>query len=159
MSSVITCPCWGPRAPRPGFSASGGNWRRGDPRSISTKRSRTRCPAFIPASVTTICLALPTGLRTAVACGIPAGWPTSAKFHTSAGTGAKAPTLFQLYDPANGSPGLKPEESFGYDAVSRLTSFSGLNLSQTYQYDLVGNRLSLTQGATGGVVQATQPSS
>ena len=30
---------------------------------------------------------------------------TGTKFHTSAGTGAKAPTLFQLYDPANGNAG------------------------------------------------------
>ncbi len=29
---------------------------------------------------------------------------TGTKFHTSAGTGAKAPTLFQLYDTANGTP-------------------------------------------------------
>jgi vitamin B12 transporter len=41
---------------------------------------------------------------------------TGTKFHTSAGTGAKAPTLFQLYDPVNGTPSLKPEQSFGYDA-------------------------------------------
>ena len=60
---------------------------------------------------------------------------TGTKFHTSAGTGAKAPTLFQLYDPVNGTPSLKPEESFGYDAgidqsflggrvVASLTGFS-----------------------------------
>ena len=30
---------------------------------------------------------------------------TGTKFHTSAGTGAKAPTLFQLYDPSNGIAG------------------------------------------------------
>jgi vitamin B12 transporter len=41
---------------------------------------------------------------------------TGTKFHTSAGTGAKAPTLFQLYDPVFGSAGLKPEQSTGYDA-------------------------------------------
>jgi vitamin B12 transporter len=60
---------------------------------------------------------------------------TGTKFHTSAGTGAKAPTLFQLYDPVNGTPTLKPEQSFGYDAgidqsflggrvVASLTGFS-----------------------------------
>src|SRR5439155_10874802 len=41
---------------------------------------------------------------------------TGTKFHASAGTGAKAPTLFQLYDPINGNSGLSPEQSFGYDA-------------------------------------------
>lgn len=50
---------------------------------------------------------------------------TGTKFRTSAGTGAKAPTLFQLYDPANGSPGLKPEESFGYDAGIDQSLFNG----------------------------------
>ncbi len=50
---------------------------------------------------------------------------TGTKFHTSAGTGAKAPTLFQLYDPANGTPGLKPEESFGYDAGIDQSLFNG----------------------------------
>jgi vitamin B12 transporter len=60
---------------------------------------------------------------------------TGTKFHSSAGTGAKAPTLFQLFDPANGTASLKPERSFGYDAgidqsllggrvVASLTGFS-----------------------------------
>jgi vitamin B12 transporter len=50
---------------------------------------------------------------------------TGTKFHTSAGTGAKAPTLFQLYDPANGTPSLKPEQSFGYDAGIDQSLFNG----------------------------------
>jgi vitamin B12 transporter len=41
---------------------------------------------------------------------------TGTKFHTSAGTGAKAPTLFQLYDGLYGNATLSPETSFGYDA-------------------------------------------
>ncbi|KAA0076814.1 TonB-dependent receptor [Tardiphaga sp. P9-11] len=41
---------------------------------------------------------------------------TGTKFHASAGTGAKAPTLYQLYSPDNGTRTLVPEESFGYDA-------------------------------------------
>ncbi|MDB5655071.1 MAG: hypothetical protein JWQ94_2684, partial [Tardiphaga sp.] len=41
---------------------------------------------------------------------------TGTKFHSSAGTGAKAPTLFQLYDKTYGSATLTPETSFGYDA-------------------------------------------
>jgi len=50
---------------------------------------------------------------------------TGTKFHTSAGTGAKAPTLFQLYDTANGTPTLKPEESFGYDGGIDQSLFDG----------------------------------
>ena len=50
---------------------------------------------------------------------------TGTKFHASAGTGAKAPTLFQLYDTANGTPTLKPEQSFGYDAGIDQSLFNG----------------------------------
>ena len=50
---------------------------------------------------------------------------TGTKFHTSAGTGAKAPTLFQLYDTANGTPSLRPEQSFGYDAGIDQSLFGG----------------------------------
>ena len=50
---------------------------------------------------------------------------TGTKFHTSAGTGAKAPTLFQLYDTANGTPTLRPEQSFGYDAGIDQSLFGG----------------------------------
>lgn len=50
---------------------------------------------------------------------------TGTKFHTSAGTGAKAPTLFQLYDTQNGTPTLKPEESFGYDGGIDQSLFGG----------------------------------
>ncbi len=41
---------------------------------------------------------------------------TGTRFHASAGTGAKAPTLYQLYAPLYGNTALRPEESFGYDA-------------------------------------------
>ena len=50
---------------------------------------------------------------------------TGTKFHTSAGTGAKAPTLFQLYDTQNGTPGLSPEQSFGYDGGIDQSLFNG----------------------------------
>jgi len=50
---------------------------------------------------------------------------TGTKFHTSAGTGAKAPTLFQLYDTANGTPTLSPEQSFGYDGGIDQSLFGG----------------------------------
>jgi vitamin B12 transporter len=50
---------------------------------------------------------------------------TGTKFHTSAGTGAKAPTLFQLYDATYGSRNLTPETSFGYDAGIDQSLFNG----------------------------------
>jgi vitamin B12 transporter len=50
---------------------------------------------------------------------------TGTKFHTSAGTGAKAPTLFQLYDPTNGNRSLSPEQNFGFDAGVDQTLFNG----------------------------------
>jgi vitamin B12 transporter len=60
--------------------------------------------------------------RTTVAYAIA---ETGTRFHASAGTGAKAPTLFQLYDPINGNAGLSPEQSFGYDAGVDQTLFNG----------------------------------
>jgi vitamin B12 transporter len=50
---------------------------------------------------------------------------TGTKFRASAGTGAKAPTLFQLYSPANGTPSLASEENFGYDAGIDQSLFNG----------------------------------
>src|SRR5258708_14599177 len=51
---------------------------------------------------------------------------TAAKMHASAGTGAKAPTLFQLYAPTFGNSSLSPEQSFGYDAGIDQSLFDGL---------------------------------
>lgn len=50
---------------------------------------------------------------------------TGTKFHASAGTGAKAPTLFQLNAPIYGNSALRPEESIGYDAGIDQTLFNG----------------------------------
>lgn len=52
-------------------------------------------------------------------------WETDTKLRASAGTGAKAPTLFQLYSQANGTPSLSPETSFGYDAGIDQSLFNG----------------------------------
>jgi vitamin B12 transporter len=57
---------------------------------------------------------------------------TGTKLRASAGTGAKAPTLFQLYSPTNGTPTLVPEQSFGYDAGIDQALFGGrVNVSVT----------------------------
>ena len=63
------------------------------------------------------------------------------------------------YDPAsritgythvNGSGVAQPtfNQSFGYDDLDRLTSWTASATSQAYQYDLTGNRTQLTVGAT-----------
>jgi vitamin B12 transporter len=57
---------------------------------------------------------------------------TGTKLRASAGTGAKAPTLFQLYAPTFGNSALVPEESFGYDAGIDQSLFDGrVNVSVT----------------------------
>jgi vitamin B12 transporter len=57
---------------------------------------------------------------------------TGTKLRASAGTGAKAPTLFQLYAPIFGNPNLNPEESLGYDAGVDQSLFGGrVNVSLT----------------------------
>lgn len=64
---------------------------------------------------------------------------TGTKFHASAGTGAKAPTLYQLYAPTYGNTALSPEQSFGYDAGIDQSLFDGrVTLSLTGY----GNRFS-----------------
>jgi vitamin B12 transporter len=50
---------------------------------------------------------------------------TGTKLRASAGTGAKAPTLYQLYATPYGNSGLSPEESFGYDAGIDQSLFNG----------------------------------
>ena len=49
---------------------------------------------------------------------------TGTKFHASAGTGARAPTLLQLYS-INRGASLVPEQSFGYDAGVDQSLFDG----------------------------------
>ena len=41
---------------------------------------------------------------------------TETKLHSSVGTGFRAPSLYELYDPYYGSTALQPETSFGWDA-------------------------------------------
>ncbi len=54
-------------------------------------------------------------------------------FRASVGTGAKAPTLFQLYDPVYGTDGLSSERSLGFDAgVDQRLFEDRLILSATF---------------------------
>jgi vitamin B12 transporter len=67
--------------------------------------------------------------RTTAAYSIP---ETATKLRASAGTGAKAPTLFQLFAPTFGNANLSPEESLGYDAGVDQSFFGGrINVSLT----------------------------
>jgi vitamin B12 transporter len=50
---------------------------------------------------------------------------TETKLRASAGTGAKAPSLFQLYSRLYGTPTLEPETSFGVDAGVDQMLFDG----------------------------------
>jgi vitamin B12 transporter len=70
---------------------------------------------------------------------------TDTKLRASAGTGAKAPTLYQLYEPNYGNSGLKPEESFGYDAGIDQSLFNGrVTLSLTGFYNKFSNLIDFT---------------
>lgn len=68
---------------------------------------------------------------------------TGTKLRASAGTGAKAPTLYQLYAPTNGNSGLSPEESIGYDAGIDQSLFGGrLTFSLTGYANSFNNMIS-----------------
>lgn len=58
---------------------------------------------------------------------------TKATLRASVGTGAKAPSLFQLHDATYGNPDLKPEYSFGFDAgIDQKLLDDSLLLSATF---------------------------
>ncbi|MGE4247861.1 MAG: TonB-dependent receptor plug domain-containing protein [Parvibaculaceae bacterium] len=55
------------------------------------------------------------------------------KIRASVGTGFRAPSLFELYDPTYGNPDLEPEESFSWDAGIEQSFLSGrASASATY---------------------------
>jgi vitamin B12 transporter len=61
---------------------------------------------------------------------------TDTKLRASAGTGAKAPSLFQLFSPSFGTPALESEHSFGVDAGIDQNMFDGrMKLSGTVFYN------------------------
>jgi vitamin B12 transporter len=62
---------------------------------------------------------------------------TGTKLRATGGTGGKAPTLYQLFHPTFGNPGLMPETSIGWDAGIDQTFWDGrLTMSAT----VFGNR-------------------
>jgi vitamin B12 transporter len=73
---------------------------------------------------------------------------TGTKLRASAGTGAKAPSLYQLYSPY-GNTSLKPEESIGYDAGIDQSLFNGrVTLSLTGFYNKFDNMIDFTFDST-----------
>lgn len=91
---------------------------------------------------------------------------TGTKLRASAATGAKAPTLFQLYAPTFGNTNLSPEENFGYDAGIDQSLFDGrvtlsvTGFSTTFQ-DLIdfvfdaanpnGHYINVSRAETSGI--------
>ncbi len=77
--------------------------------------------------------------------------PTGTRLKASAGTGFKAPTLYQLYDAWSGNAGLKAEKTLGWDAGFEQAFFDGDRLAfgasffrnavrDGVDYDLSANR-------------------
>lgn len=58
---------------------------------------------------------------------------TSTKIKATVGTGFKAPSLFNLYDPTYGNENLKPEKSFGWDVgAEQFLSKENFSIGVTY---------------------------
>lgn len=63
-------------------------------------------------------------------------WPTGTKLKATIGTGFKSPSIFYLYDPQYGNPGLSPEKSFGWDAgIEQYLWSTGLSIGATYFFN------------------------
>jgi vitamin B12 transporter len=71
-----------------------------------------------------------------------------AKLRASYGTGAKAPGLYQLFDPVYGNPDLKPETSHGGDVGVDLAVNAMLSAQLTYFYNHKHNEIGFTYAAS-----------
>jgi len=70
------------------------------------------------------------------------------RFHSSIGTGFRAPSLYELYSPSWGNTALKPEESTGFDfGVEQLFWEDRVTLDVTYFQNTAKN---LTQWSMAG---------
>lgn len=68
---------------------------------------------------------------------------TGTRLKASYGTGFKAPTLFQLYQPIYGNPNLRPEESEGWDAGFEQELPGGvISFGATYFHNDITNLVS-----------------
>ncbi|GAB5508671.1 MAG: TonB-dependent receptor [Hyphomicrobiales bacterium] len=72
---------------------------------------------------------------------------TETRFHASAGTGAKAATLYQRFGPFGPNPNLLPEESFGADAGVTQVLFDGrATIDITGFYNTIENMIDYNSG-------------
>lgn len=72
---------------------------------------------------------------------------TETRFHASAGTGAKAATLYQRFGPFGPNPNLLPEESFGVDAGITQVLFDGrATVDITGFYNSIDNMIDYNGG-------------
>jgi vitamin B12 transporter len=70
---------------------------------------------------------------------------TGTRLKSSYGTGFKAPSLFQLYDPSTGNPNVQPEKSKGWDVGYEQTLWNGkVVFGNTYFRNDITNLIGLT---------------
>lgn len=80
-----------------------------------------------------------------------ADWGT--RFHSSIGTGFRAPSLFELNDPFSGNPTLQPETSFSFDAGVEQTFLGGRLVTDLTFFLLDIDNLIINNASTGFVYQ------
>lgn len=78
-----------------------------------------------------------------------ADWGT--RFHSSVGTGFRAPSLFELNDPFSGNPTLEPETSFSFDFGVEQTFLGGRLVADVTFFLLDISNLIVNDGSTGFV--------
>ncbi|HSR18621.1 MAG TPA: TonB-dependent receptor, partial [Ignavibacteriaceae bacterium] len=67
-------------------------------------------------------------------------WDTGTKFKATFGTGFRAPSLFNLFDPMYGNKELDPEKSIGWDAgIEQYFLNYKINIGVTYFYNSFKN--------------------
>ncbi len=88
-------------------------------------------------------------------------WETGTKLKATIGTGFKAPSLFNLYDPAFGNPDLKPEKSIGFDAgieqyfandrISAGVTYFQNDFTDLFGYDQKFKTINVKKAKTNGM--------
>jgi vitamin B12 transporter len=88
-------------------------------------------------------------------------WQTGTKLKATFGSGFKAPSLFNLYDPAFGNPDIKPEKSIGFDAgveqflandlISAGVTYFQNNYNDLFGYDQNYRTINVKKAKTNGI--------
>lgn len=79
------------------------------------------------------------------------GWGT--RFHSSVGTGFRAPSLYELNDPFSGNPALQPETSFSFDAGVEQKFMDGRLITDATFFLLDVDNLIINDASTGFTYQ------